>query len=154
MIKIKEVIVVEGRYDKNKLAQIVDTTIIETSGFGIFNNSEKRALLKKLCESRGVVVLTDSDGAGFVIRNHLCGILPKEKVIHAYIPQIEGKEKRKTQASKEGLLGGEGGNDDVIRDALKRAGVTFLDSFSGNTGLEIAWTFNAMPALIRYSNSS
>ena len=133
MIKIKEVIVVEGRYDKNKLAQIVDTTIIETSGFGIFNNSEKRALLKKLCESRGVVILTDSDGAGFVIRNHLRGILPKEKVVHAYIPQIEGKEKRKTQVSKEGLLGVEGVSDEVIIDALKRSGVTFLDSFNENT---------------------
>jgi ribonuclease M5 len=99
MRRIRESILVEGRYDVNKLKQIVDTQIIETAGFGIFKNEEKRALLKKIAAKRGIIVLTDSDGAGFLIRNHLRGILPKEQVKHAYIPQIEGKEKRKDKPS-------------------------------------------------------
>lgn len=127
MYKIKEAIVVEGKYDKNKLAQIVDAAIFETSGFGLFKDAEKRALLKKIAATRGIIVLTDSDSAGFVIRNHLRGILPKENVIHAYIPQIAGKEKRKSSPSKEGILGVEGIDNDIIIDALKRAGATFID---------------------------
>lgn len=127
MIKIKEAIVVEGRYDKNKLSQIVDTMILETGGFGIFNSSEKRALFQKICEKRGLIILTDSDSAGFVIRNHLRGILPKNQVKHAYIPQIRGKERRKEHASKEGLLGVEGMNRAIVLEALERAGATFLD---------------------------
>ena len=130
MIRIKEAIIVEGRYDKNKLAQIFDTLVLETAGFGVFNDREKRILFKRICEEKGIVILTDSDGAGFVIRNHLKGILPKEKVMHAYIPQISGKEKRKAQASKEGFLGVEGIDDSVIIDAVKRAGATFLDGES------------------------
>ena len=126
MVKIKEAIVVEGRYDKNKLSQIVDTMIIETGGFGVFNDREKRILMQKICHKRGIIILTDSDSAGFVIRNHLRGILPKDKVKHAYIPQIEGRERRKSQSSKEGLLGVEGICDDIIFGALKRAGATFL----------------------------
>ncbi|MBR5479834.1 MAG: DUF4093 domain-containing protein [Clostridia bacterium] len=124
MLKIKEAIIVEGRYDKNKLSQIVDTLILETSGFGVFNDKEKRVLFKRICEQKGVIILTDSDGAGFIIRNHLKGVLPKEKVKHAYIPQIAGKEKRKSAASKEGFLGVEGVNDVVIIDALIKAGAT------------------------------
>ncbi len=127
MKKIRESILVEGRYDVNKLKQIVDTQVIETSGFGIFRNEEKRALLRKIAEKRGLIILTDSDHAGFLIRNHLRGMLPKEQVKHAYIPQIEGKERRKTQASKEGLLGVEGMKDEEILSALKRAGATFED---------------------------
>ncbi len=130
MVKIKEAIIVEGRYDKNKLSQIVDTLILETSGFGVFNDKEKRALFKRISEQKGVIILTDSDGAGFVIRNHLKGILPKDKVKHAYIPQIEGKEKRKTTASKEGFLGVEGIDDSVIIQSLKKAGATFLEGES------------------------
>ena len=95
MLKIKEAIVVEGRYDKNTLSQMVDTVILETSGFGIFKNEELRALLRRLAKERGLIVLTDADGAGFVIRNHLKGILDPSLVKHAYIPNIKGKEKRK-----------------------------------------------------------
>lgn len=133
MYKIKEAIVVEGKYDKNKLAQIVDAAIFETSGFGLFKDAEKRALLKKIAATRGIIVLTDSDSAGFVIRNHLRGILPKENVIHAYIPQIAGKEKRKSSPSKEGILGVEGIDDDTIINALKRAGATFVDGIETET---------------------
>lgn len=125
MEKIKEVIVVEGRYDKNTLSQVVDAHIIETSGFGIFNDKEKQRLLIKLAQSRGLVVLTDSDGAGFVIRNFIKGCVDPKFVRHAYIPEIEGKEKRKSKASKEGQLGVEGMRPQVLLDALKRAGATF-----------------------------
>jgi len=127
MRRIRESILVEGRYDVNKLKQIVDTQVIETAGFGIFKNEEKRTLLKKIAAKRGIIVLTDSDGAGFLIRNHLRGILPKEQVKHAYIPQLEGKEKRKDKPSKQGLLGVEGMEPSVIINALERAGATFLD---------------------------
>lgn len=125
MHKISEVIVVEGRYDKNTLSQIVDATVIETSGFGVFNDREKQKLLRMLAEKRGLVVLTDSDGAGFVIRNFIKGCVPPEYVKHAYVPDIAGKEKRKSKASKEGLLGVEGMTPDIIIRALKNAGATF-----------------------------
>ena len=124
MISIRETIIVEGKYDKNKLKQIVDAQVIETSGFGIFKDGEKREFLRKLGEKHGLIVLTDSDSAGFVIRNHLRGILPKEYVKHAYIPRIEGKERRKAQKSKEGILGVEGVDSSVIIDALYKAGAT------------------------------
>ena len=127
MRKIRESILVEGKYDVNKLKQIVDTQVIATSGFGIFRDAEKRALLKRIAETRGLIVLTDSDHAGFLIRNHLRGMLPKEQVKHAYIPQIEGKEKRKAVPSKEGLLGVEGMSPADILTALERAGATFED---------------------------
>lgn len=130
MLKIKEAIIVEGRYDKNKLSQIVDTLILETSGFGVFNDKEKRVLFLRICEQRGVIILTDSDGAGFLIRNHLKGVLPKGKVKHAYIPQIVGKEKRKAVASREGFLGVEGVNDSVIVEALIAAGATLQNDDS------------------------
>ncbi len=136
MRKIRESILVEGRYDVNKLKQIVDTQVIETSGFRIFRDAEKRALLKRIAETRGLIVLTDSDRAGFLIRNHLRGMLPKECVKHAYIPQIAGKEKRKTTPSKEGLLGVEGMRAEDILIALERAGATFEDgeTHSQNAG--------------------
>lgn len=125
MHEIKEVIVVEGRYDKNTLSQIVDAVIIETSGFGIFNNRQKQKLLRTMAEKRGLIVLTDSDGAGFVIRNFIKSCVPPEYVKHAYIPDIQGKEKRKSAPSKEGTLGVEGMRPQVLLEALKRAGASF-----------------------------
>lgn len=125
MQRIKEVIVVEGRYDKNTLSQVVDAVIIETGGFGIFNDREKRALLKRLAEARGLILMTDSDGAGFLIRNHLKGCLDPGLIKNAYIPDVYGKERRKAKASREGKLGVEGMRPEVILEALKRAGATF-----------------------------
>lgn len=125
MQRIKEVIVVEGRYDKNALSQVVDAVIIETGGFGIFNDREKRALLKKLAESRGLILMTDSDGAGFLIRNHLKGCIDQSLIKNAYIPDIYGKERRKAKSSREGKLGVEGMRPEVLLEALKRAGATF-----------------------------
>ena len=127
MRSVKEVIVVEGRYDKNTLSQVVDAVILETSGFGIFNDREKRKLFLKLAEKRGLIVLTDSDGAGFLIRNYIRSCVPSQWVKHAYIPDIYGKERRKKEASKEGKLGVEGMNPQVLLDALERAGAHFLD---------------------------
>ena len=128
MIRIREAIVVEGRYDKNALKQVVDAMVIETAGFGIFKDTEKRAYLRRVAEQRGIIVLTDGDGAGFVIRSHLKGILPPEQVKHAYIPDIRGKERRKRIPGKEGKLGVEGMRPEVLLEALKRAGATFLES--------------------------
>ena len=130
MRRIKEVIVVEGRYDQNTLSQVVDAAILETSGFGIFNDAAKRRLLKTLAETRGLIVLTDSDGAGFLIRNYIRGIVDPKLVKHAYIPDISGKERRKEKASKEGKLGVEGMRPEVLIEALKRAGATFDDSLA------------------------
>ena len=127
MRKIKEVIVVEGRYDKNTLAQVVDATVITLGGFSVFNDKEKLAFLRRLAEERGLIVLTDSDGAGFVIRNYRKGALPKDKVKQAYVPDIRGKERRKRHAGKEGKLGVEGMRPEVLLAALERAGATFLD---------------------------
>ena len=124
MHSVKEVIVVEGRYDKNTLSQVVDAVIIETSGFGIFNDAQKQKLLRTMAQARGLVVLTDSDGAGFVIRNYLRGAIDPAQVKHAYIPDIAGKERRKRTASKEGKLGVEGMRPDVLLEALRRAGAT------------------------------
>ncbi len=125
MERIKEVIVVEGRYDKNTLSQVVDAVIIETGGFRIFNDSQKRSLLKKLAESRGLIIMTDSDGAGFMIRNHLKGCIAPELIKQAYIPDVYGKERRKSAPSREGKLGVEGMSPQVILEALRRAGATF-----------------------------
>ena len=127
MLRIREAIVVEGRYDKNTLSQLVDTVIIETSGFGIFKDKERLALLRRLAEKRGLIVLTDPDGAGFVIRGHLRGSLPPDRVKHAYVPDIYGKERRKRQGGKEGKLGVEGMRPEVLEAALRRAEATFLD---------------------------
>lgn len=127
MLKIREAIVVEGRYDKNTLAQVVDTVILETSGFGIFKDREQLTLLRRVAERRGLIVLTDSDGAGFVIRNHLKGALPPEQVKHAYVPDRYGKERRKRRPGREGKLGVEGMDRAVLETALLRAGATVLD---------------------------
>lgn len=126
MIRLKEAIIVEGRYDKIKLSGIVDAPIIETGGFRVFNDREKQKLIRQIAAARGIVILTDSDGAGFVIRNFLKGAVPKEQIKNCYIPQLAGKEKRKAQAGKEGLLGVEGMTDEVIIEALRRCGATVL----------------------------
>ena len=127
MIHIKEAIVVEGRYDKNTLSQLVDTLILETSGFGIFKNREQMALLRKAAEKRGLIVFTDSDGAGFVIRNRIKSVIPGQYLKHAYIPDVYGKEKRKAKAGKEGKMGVEGMPPQVLEQALRRCGATFLE---------------------------
>ena len=125
MVKIKEAIVVEGRYDKNTLSQIVDAPILETSGFGIFKDKEQMALLRRIAEIRGLIVFTDADGAGFVIRNHIKSAIPAQYLKHAYTPDIFGKERRKAAPGKEGKLGVEGMNREIILEALRRAGATF-----------------------------
>jgi len=137
MHRIKEVIVVEGRYDKNTLSQVVDAVILETSGFGIFNDAQKRRLLQTLAQTCGLIVLTDSDGAGFMIRNHIRGCVDPKLVKHAYIPDIPGKEKRKAAPSKEGKLGVEGMRPEILLEALKRAGATFDDSPEASRPAEI-----------------
>ena len=131
MEKINEVIVVEGRYDKNALSQIVDAVIIETGGFAVFNNKQKQKLLRKMAEERGLIVLTDSDGAGFVIRNFIRGCVEPKYVKHAYIPDIAGKERRKKTGSKEGTLGVEGMRPEVLLNALRQAGASFSDRADG-----------------------
>lgn len=138
MHSIREVIVVEGRYDKNTLSQVVDAVIIETSGFGIFNDAEKRKLLQTMAEARGLIVLTDSDGAGFVIRNYIKGCVDPKLVKHAYIPDIYGKERRKSVPSREGKLGVEGMKPQVLLDALIRAGATFDDEENKKTAPRIS----------------
>ncbi len=124
MVKIREAIVVEGRYDKNTLSQIVEAPIFETSGFGIMKDKVQLALLRKVAGIRGLIVFTDSDGAGFVIRNYLKSAIPSEYLKHAYIPDIYGKERRKAAPGKEGKLGVEGMRPEIILEALRRAGAT------------------------------
>ena len=126
MLKIKEAIVVEGRYDKNTLSQIVDAPILETSGFGIMKDKQQLSLLRKVAQSRGLIVFTDSDGAGFVIRNFLKGAIDPKYLLHAYIPDVPGKERRKSAPGKEGKLGVEGMTPQVIIDALRKSGATVL----------------------------
>ncbi len=127
MRKIREVIVVERHYDNNALSQVVDAVILETAGFGIFNDRQKQKLLRTLAETRGLLVLTDPDGAGFVIRNFLKGITDPDRVKHAYVPDIPGRERRKSTASKEGKLGVEGMSPEILLEALRRAGASFED---------------------------
>ena len=124
MIRIQEAILVEGRYDKNALSQLVDTAIFETGGFGVLKDREKLEFLRQVALKRGLVIFTDSDGAGFVIRNRLKSLLPPHTLLQAYIPQIPGKEKRKQKPGKEGLLGVEGMTPEVILAALRNAGAT------------------------------
>lgn len=137
MISIKEVIVVEGRYDKNTLSQIVDATIVETSGFGIFKDKEKQGMLRSLARRRGIIILTDSDGAGFVIRNFISGIVEQQYIKHAYIPDIEGKERRKNAPSREGKLGVEGMSPEIIIKALQNSGACINEGGSEPTYGEI-----------------
>lgn len=125
MVKIKEAIVVEGRYDKNTLSQIVDAPIFETNGFGIFKDKPQILLLRRVAQKRGLIVFTDADGAGFVIRNHIKSAIPGKYLKHAYTPDIFGKERRKTAPGREGKLGVEGMKPEIILDALRKAGATF-----------------------------
>ncbi|MCL2044835.1 MAG: DUF4093 domain-containing protein [Oscillospiraceae bacterium] len=125
MRSVREVIVVEGRYDKIAVAQAVSATIIETSGFGVFSNKDKVKLIRKLSEKCGLIILTDSDSAGFVIRGKLGGMLDDDKIKHAYIPDLVGKEKRKSSSSKENKIGVEGMSPEIIIKALELAGATF-----------------------------
>lgn len=124
MLKIREAIVVEGRYDKNTLSQVVDAPIFETAGFGIFKDKAQLELLRKVAQKRGLIVFTDSDGAGFVIRNHIKSVIDGKYLKHAYIPDMPGKEKRKDKPGKEGKLGVEGMTPEVIADCLRKAGAT------------------------------
>ena len=137
MVKIKEAIVVEGRYDKNTLSQIVDAPILETSGFGIFKDKAQMALLRRIAQTRGLIVFTDSDGAGFVIRNHIKSAIPGKYLKHAYTPDIFGKERRKAAPGKEGKLGVEGMTPEIILDALRKAGATIEGETAARTNQEI-----------------
>lgn len=128
MDRIKEAIVVEGRYDKNTLSQIIDAPIFETAGFGIFKDKKQMALLRQVAQKRGLIVFTDSDGAGFVIRNHIKSAIDGKYLKHAYIPDVYGKERRKAVPGKEGKMGVEGMSTEVLLDALRRAGATFDES--------------------------
>ena len=123
MIKIDKPIIVEGKYDVIKLSRIVDALIIKTDGFGIFKDKEKQQLLRRLAGEKGIIVLTDSDSAGFLIRKFLKSSIPEDRITHVYIPDVYGKEKRKTQAGKEGKLGVEGISEAILLEALKKAGV-------------------------------
>lgn len=128
MIKIKEAVIVEGKYDKIKLSAILDAPIVTTDGFRIFKDKEKQKFIRNLAEKRGILILTDSDSAGLMIRSFLGGSIKKEYIKHAYIPELFGKEKRKTEASKEGLLGVEGVSKEIIIKSLEKAGVLAQDS--------------------------
>ena len=132
MIKIKEVIIVEGRYDVNTVKQLFDTVVLETGGFRIFSDKERLKMFRKMAEERGLLILTDSDGAGMVIRNYLKSTIPGNLIKHAYIPEIIGKESRKRTASKEGKLGVEGMKPDILRRVLQRAGATVLEGKGEN----------------------
>lgn len=133
MVKIREAILVEGRYDKNTLSQIVDAPILESAGFGIFKDKQQLALLRRVAESRGLIVFTDSDGAGFVIRNHIKSAIDGKFLKHAYIPDIPGKERRKAAPGKEGKLGVEGMTPEIILEALRRCGATIEGKESSAT---------------------
>lgn len=124
MISLKQCVIVEGKYDKQKLQGLIDATILSTEGFRIFKDKEKRLLIQKMAEKNGLIILTDSDSAGFLIRNHIKGLVPPKQMINIYIPEIFGKEKRKPVPSKEGLLGVEGMKDEVLLKAFEKAGVT------------------------------
>lgn len=123
MIKLDRPVIVEGKYDIIKLSNIIDGLIIKTDGFGIFNDKEKQALLRRLAAEKGIIVLTDSDSAGFLIRNFIKKTIPADRITHVYIPDIFGKEKRKNEASREGKLGVEGINEDIILEAFRKAGI-------------------------------
>ena len=127
MIKIKEAVIVEGKYDKIKLSSLIDGLIIETGGFQIFSDREKVELLRRLADTRGLLILTDSDSAGFLIRNHIQSCIPKEKIRHAYIPDLYGKEKRKLHPSKEGKLGVEGVDPEILLESIRRSGASAIE---------------------------
>lgn len=153
MIRIQEAVLVEGRYDKNTLSQIIDAPIFETSGFGIFKDKAQMALLRRVAQSRGLIVFTDSDGAGFVIRNYIKSAIPAEFLKHAYTPDIMGKERRKASPGKEGKLGVEGMTREIILEALRRAGATFDDGIA-QRGVQITKQDMAALGLSGSANSS
>lgn len=126
MIKLKQAVIVEGRYDKIKLKNIIDAPIIETNGFRIFNDKQRQSLIRQIADKRGILIMTDSDGAGFVIRNFLKGTVDNSKIINCYIPQLSGKEKRKERGSAEGFLGVEGVPDEVIIEAVRKSGAEII----------------------------
>lgn len=123
MLKIKEAVIVEGKYDKIKLSNLIDTLIIETNGFAVFKDKKKLAFIRKLANERGIIVITDSDHSGFQIRNYISSTLPKDKIKHIYIPDIYGKEKRKKEPSKEGKLGVEGIDDKILLSLFEKANI-------------------------------
>ncbi len=139
MIKLNEAVIVEGKYDKIKISGILDTVIVETDGFAIFKDKEKQRLIRFLAEKRGIIIMTDSDSAGFKIRSFVKNITKSENVKNVYIPDIYGKEKRKTEASKEGKLGVEGVQTQIILDALEKSGVLYTES-NKKQGREITHT--------------
>ena len=123
-IKLNRPVLCEGKYDKIKLSSVIDGQILTTDGFSVFNNREKQQLLRRLCETRGLIIITDSDRAGFFIRQKLKGMLPDGNITQLYIPQIKGREKRKKEDSKDGFLGVEGMKPEVLRELLLRAGLS------------------------------
>lgn len=125
-LELKEAVIVEGRYDKIKLTQILSSPVIDTGGFRLFKDREKQALIRKIAEKRGILVMTDVDSAGFVIRNFLRGIVSSEQIKHAYIPTVIGKESRKAEVSKEGILGVEGIDREALVSAIRNSGVTII----------------------------
>lgn len=131
-LKLTQAVIVEGRYDKSKVSELVDAFIIETNGFQIFKDKKRLAFIKKLAKEQGIIILTDSDHAGFMIRNYISSGVPKENIVNAYIPDVFGKEKRKVEPSKEGKLGVEGMSAEVIINALKKANVAFSSSENKN----------------------
>lgn len=128
LIKLNLPVIVEGKYDKITLENIIDATIIPTDGFGIFKNKEKCDMIRMLAQKNGIIILTDSDSAGNMIRSHIKKIVNGGEIINVYVPQIMGKEKRKTHSGKEGVLGVEGMTKEVIEEALKKSGVIFDDA--------------------------
>lgn len=131
-LKLSQAVIVEGRYDKLKLSNIIDAFIIETNGFSIFKDKEKLKFIKRLANERGIIVMTDSDHAGFMIRNYISSGIPKDRIINVYIPDVFGKEKRKSEPSKEGKIGVEGMSRDVILEALNKAGVSVTRAVNEN----------------------
>lgn len=132
MIKVKEAVIVEGKYDKIKLSNILDGLIVEINGFGIYKDKNRMKFIRKLAEERGIIIITDSDHSGFQLRNFIASSVGKDKVKHIYIPDVYGKEKRKDKPSKEGKIGVEGISDDVLRELFEKGGVVCLDANSEN----------------------
>lgn len=153
MIKLNEAVIVEGKYDKIKLSGLIDAVIIETDGFGIFKDKEKQKFIRFLADTKGIIIMTDSDSAGFKIRSFINGITKSENIKNVYIPDVYGKEKRKTEASKEGKLGVEGINKDLILEALSKAGVSALEN-SKLTSREITKTDFFEDGIVGKDNSS
>lgn len=131
-IKLSQAVIVEGKYDKIKLSGLIDAFIVETNGFGVFKDKNRLNFIKKLADERGIIILTDSDHAGFMIRNYISSGISKDKITNVYIPDIFGKEKRKSEPSKEGKLGVEGVSSRILLEALKKADITCGKSVNDN----------------------